>query len=443
MFEKSFEKIKKYSKYFCIFLFIVLIISTIIVRHYRIKNLHSKKKEIETFDNKYNKNTNLQIPRLGSDYASANYDKGLPIIIMKNSKIYYKVKLGVLENGTVSFEICKFIKKYIYPIDVLIYNDYFELFNSLQNEQTDMVFVNEDLLLKSIEKKDKYVLNNLQLNKTQSNKIISKNNPVLESNDDLFNVISPTYYEYMFFLTTKNNNISKMEDIEIPDSQTNESKIIGVWKNSKYYFYILCKNKNIQYLEEKNAKFQIIFYDNLINLFDDFINQKTNGIFLHCHPKNTFINQFMKIDTVKKDLVIIDLYDNSKSKINLSFIDNMKNDIKWLFKDLFNIKRIFEEDTEKKYLNTFKIRSLLVTKGNNAKQQLKNEVVYEFIQNFIKEYQSLNMFIKNWNKENNLDNNDNDSFNIDDIASTPYQLSINKFMKEELIKMNKLEIKQI
>lgn len=155
------------------------------------------------------------------------------------------------------------------------------------------------------------------------------------------------------------------------------------------------------------------------------------------------MNQFMKIDTVKKDLVIIDLYDNSKSKINLSFIDNMKNDIKWLFKDLFNIKRIFEEDTDKKYLNTFKIRSLLVTKGNNAKQQLKNEVVYEFIQNFIKEYQSLNMFIKNWNKENNLDNNDNDSFNIDDIASTPYQLSINKFMKEELIKMNKLEIKQI
>ena len=55
------------------------------------------------------------------------------------------------EDGTVSFEICKFIKKYIYPIDVLIYNDYFELFNSLQNEQTDMVFVNEDLLLKSIE----------------------------------------------------------------------------------------------------------------------------------------------------------------------------------------------------------------------------------------------------------------------------------------------------
>lgn len=437
MFEKGFGKIKKYLKYFCIFLFIVLIISTIIVRHIRILKINSKKKEIETFDNKYKKkNTNLQIPSLGSDYASANYDEGLPIIIMKNSKIYYKVKLGVLENGTISFELCKFIKKYIYPIDVFIYNDYFELFNSLQNNQTDMVFVNEDLLLKSIEKQDKYVLNNLKLDDVKLNKSVAENN------GDLFNVISPTYYEYMFFLTTKNNNISKIEDIEIPDNQTNESKIIGVWKNSKYYFYILCKNKNIQYLEKKNAKFQIIFYDNLINLFDDFINQKTNGVFLHCHPKNTFINQFMKIDTVKKDLVIVDLYDNSKSKINLSFIDNMKHDIKWLFKDLFNIKRIFEEDTEKKYLNTFKIRSLLITKGNNAKQQLKNEVVYEFIQNFIKEYQSLNMFIKNWNKENKLDNNDYDSFNMDDIASTPYQLSINEFMKQELIKMNKLEIKK-
>ena len=75
----------------------------------------------------------------------------------------------------------------------------------------------------------------------------------------------------------------------------------------------------------------------------------------------------------------------------------MKRDINWLFKDHLNIQKVFKDNSNKKYLNTFNIRTLLTINNSTDNKIIKTEIKSEFIDNLIKEYQSLNLFVKNWN----------------------------------------------
>ena len=433
MFQKTIENIKKYLKYIAYILVITLIILTIKFRHERL----SKKNNNEQFTNYKKKNQNLQIPFQNENYP-VNYTNNLPLIVMKNSKAYSMLNLGVLENGTISFELCKFIRKYIYPIRVFTFNNYFDLYNNMINNNIHLSFIPEDILIKSVNRNDKYI--NTVLNLYDNDEL---NNDELNNNLD---IIVPAYYETMFLISTDTNKIYTIEDIEKIDPTTNENKKIGIWNNSKYYFQIVCKNKNIVYDDNSNKKkFNSIYYNDLASLFAAFLSNQINAIFLICHPKNTYLQNFMETDYIKRELILIDFYKNNFSnnidnKLNTAFINNMKTDINWLFKDYFNIQKVFKDNSNKKYLNTFNIRALLTINNSTEDKIIKSEIKSEFIDNIIKEYQSLNLFVKNWNYSINLDNNDDYSFDFNSLSSIPKELNIDEISINKLQKINKLVI---
>tara|TARA_B100000902_G_C27317839_1_gene922446 strand:+ start:110 stop:1414 length:1305 start_codon:yes stop_codon:yes gene_type:complete len=433
MFQKTIENIKKYLKYIAYILVITLIILTIKFRHERL----SKKNNNEQFTNYKKKNQNLQIPFQNEKY-SVNYTNNLPLIVMKNSKAYSMLNFGVLENGTISFELCKFIRKYIYPIKVFTFNNYFDLYNNMINNNIHLSFIPEDILIKSVNKNDKYINTVLNLYDNGELNNDGLNNDGLNNNLD---IIVPAYYETMFLISTDTNKIYTIEDIEKIDPTTNQNKKIGIWNNSKYYFQIVCKNKNIVYDDNSNKKkFNSIYYNDLASLFAAFLSNQINAIFLICHPKNTYLQNFMETDYIKRELILIDFYKNNNDKINTSFINNMKTDINWLFKDNFNIKKVFKENISKKYLNTFNIRTLLTINNSTEDKIIKTEIKLEFIDNLIKEYQSLNLFAKNWNYSINLDNNDDNSFDFNSLSSIPKELNIDEISINKLQKINKLVI---
>lgn len=431
MFQKTIENIKKYLKYIAYILVITLIILTIKFRYERLNNKINNK-STEKFINYKKKNQNLQIP-LQNDKYPVNNNNNLPLIVMKNSKSYSILNLGVLENGTISFELSKFIRKYIYPIKVFTFNNYFDLYNSMINNDIHLSFIPEDILIKSVNRNDKYI--NIELNLNNDDEL---NND--ESNNNL-DIIVPAYYETMFLISTDSNNIYNFEDIEKIDPTTNQNKNIGIWNNSKYYFQIVCKNKNIVYDDNSNKKkFNSIYYDDLASLFAAFLSNQINGIFLICHPKNTYLQNFMDVDYIKRELILIDFYKNNNDKLNTSFINNMKTDINWLFKDHFNIQKVFKDNSNKKYLNTFNIRTLLTINNSTENKIIKKEIKSEFIDNLIKEYQSLNLFVKNWNYAINLDNNDSYSFDFNALGSIPKELNIDNIVSNKLQNINKLDI---
>ena len=451
MFQKTIENIKKYLKYIAYILIITLIILTIKFRYERLNNKNNNNNySKEKFTNYEKKNQNLQIP-LQDDKYPINYTNDLPLIVMKNSKSYSMLNFGVLENGTVSFELCKFIRKYIYPIKVFTFNNYFDLYNSMINNDIHLSFIPEDILIKSVNRNDKYINTVLNLNDNDELNNDDLNNNKL-NNDDLNNnglnnnldVFVPAYYETMFLISTDTNKIYTIEDIEKIDPTTNQNKKIGIWNNSKYYFQIVCKNKNIVYDDNSNKKkFNSIYYNDLSSLFAAFLSNQINAIFLICHPKNTYLQYFMDTDYIKKELILIDFYKNNNDKLNTSFINNMKTDINWLFKDHFNIQKVFKDNSNKKYLHTFKIRSLLTINNLTKTKIIKPDIKKEFINNLIKEYQSLNLFIQNWNYSINLDNNDTNSFDFNALSSIPKELNIDYVVSNKLQNISKLDITNI
>ena len=449
MFQKTIKNIKIYLKYIAYILIIVLILLTIKFRHERL----SKKNKNEEFTNYTKNNQNLQIPFENNKYP-VNDGNNLPLIVMKNSKAYSILNFGVLENGTISFELCKFIRKYIYPIKVFTFNNYFELYSSMINNDIHLSFIPEDLLIKSINKNDRYINTKLYLNTNDENENNEIDNNEIDNNEKDNNlatnkeleILVPGYYETMFLISTDTNKIYEIEDIEKVEPTTNQKRNIGIWNNNEYYFKIICKNKNIIYDDNSNKKkFNSIYYNDLASLFADFLSNKLNAIFLICHPKNTYLQNFMKVDYIKRELILIDFYKNNLSsnidnKLNTAFINNMKKDIKWLFKSNFNIKKVFEEDINKKYLNTFSIRTLLTINNSTKDKIIKKEIKSEFINNLIKEYQSLNLFVKNWNYSFSSDNNDENSFDFNSLSSIPKELNIDEISINKLQKINKLVI---
>ena len=434
MFQKTIENIKKYLKYIAYILVITLIILTIKFRHERL----NKKNNNEQFTNYKKKNQNLQIPFQNEKYP-VNYTNNLPLIVMKNSKAYSMLNFGVLENGTISFELCKFIRKYIYPIKIFTFNNYFDLYNRMINNDIHLSFIPEDLLIKSINKNDKYINTKLNLN---TNNEIDNN----EINNKELEILVPGYYETMFLISTDTNKIYTIEDIEKINPITKQKRNVGIWNNNEYYFKILCKNKNIVYDDNSNKKkFNSIYYNDLASLFAAFLSNQISAVFLICHPKNTYLQNFMETDYIKRELILIDFYKNNSinnidNKLNTAFINNMKRDINWLFKDHLNIQKVFKDNSNKKYLNTFNIRTLLTINNSTDNKIIKTEIKSEFIDNLIKEYQSLNLFVKNWNYSINLDNNDDNSFDFNSLSSIPKELNIDEISINKLQKINKLVI---
>ena len=474
MFQKTIENIKKYLKYIGYILIITLIILTIKFRYERLsKKNNNNNYSKEQFTNYKKKNQNLQIPFQDEKYP-INYTNNLPLIVMKNYKAYSMLNFGVLENGTISFELCKFIRKYIHPIKVFTFNNYFDLYNNMINNNIHLSFIPEDILIKSVNRNDKYIntvlnlydndelnnddelnnnesknnelnnsdLNNNELKNNELNNGELKNNEL--NNNDLKNnldIVVPGYYETMFLISTDTNKIYTIEDIEKIDPTTNQNKKIGIWNNSKYYFQIVCKNKNIVYDDNSNKKkFDSIYYNDLASLFAAFLSNQINAIFLICHPKNTYLQNFMDTDYIKRELILIDFYKNNNDKLNKAFINNMKTDINWLFKDHFNIQKVFKDNSNKKYLHTFKIRSLLTINNLSKTKIIKPEIKKEFINNLIKEYQSLNLFLQNWNYSINLDNNDTNSFDFNALSSIPKELNIDYVVSNKLQNISKLVI---
>ena len=474
MFNKIILKSKKYLYYlfyiFCISIFVL----TIKFRYERLNSTTQKQKNNnkegfinkERFNNKEIINNKERFTNIitknnynKSTYPQANFTENLPIIVLKNNTIYSKIKIGVLQKGCISFEICKFIKKYIYPIDVYYHDSYIDLYNSLINNKIDMTIIPDDLLIKSVLKKDKYV-----------NNLLSSKNSNIE-------VISPLYYETFFFISN-NEKINNFEDITNIDKINNKKIKVGVWANSLYYFYIICKNKNIKY--KTDSKFEYIIIDDLSNLLNELNNNSIDCAFFICHPKNTILTtSVLYSENNNKIFKLINLYSNNNeidySIINDNdnknlFVNNMKKDIKWLFKYRLNLNRLLTNNNN--LVNTFQIRSLLVInenhnlKNKNSKnniknnknniknnknninsnknytknKHIKNNILKEFINNFIDNYHSLSYFIENWNFNNNLQNSDTESFNFKEIASIPKELKINNIMKNKLQNLNMLKM---
>tara|TARA_B100000927_G_scaffold258467_1_gene226914 strand:- start:558 stop:1490 length:933 start_codon:yes stop_codon:yes gene_type:complete len=307
------------------------------------------------------------------------------------------------------------------------------------NNDIHLSFIPEDLLIKSINKNDKYINTKLNLN---TNNEIDNN----EINNKELEIVIPGYYETMFLVSTDTNKIYTIEDIEKIDPITKQKRNVGIWNNNEYYFKILCKNKNIVYDDNSNKKkFNSIYYNDLASLFAAFLSNQINAIFLICHPKNTYLQNFMETDYIKRELILIDFYKNNSinnidNKLNTAFINNMKRDINWLFKDHFNIQKVFKDNSNKKYLNTFNIRTLLTINNSTDNKIIKTEIKSEFIDNLIKEYQSLNLFVKNWNYSINLENNDDNSFDFNSLSSIPKELNIDEISINKLQKINKLVI---
>ena len=74
------------------------------------------------------------------------------------------------------------------------------------NNDIHLSFIPEDLLIKSINKNDKYINTKLNLN---TNNEIDNN----EINNKELEILVPGYYETMFLISTDTNKIYTIEDI--------------------------------------------------------------------------------------------------------------------------------------------------------------------------------------------------------------------------------------
>lgn len=343
------------------------------------------------------------------DQPNINYfpNQGFQPLVFTNTRTYPQLILGSTLPGSIGFLSSQVIQKYIYPFDIQTFNNDKEMINALNSNTIQMGLIREYQLLNYI-----------------------KGNP-----SHTITALVPTYYETLFVLVkglspfTSLNGISKSNILK-------QTTIAYLDRDYDLVKHILEFN-NID-ITQKNEKINLIKYDNILEMIEDYTIDNIDIICICCHPKNTVLQEMM-LNSKNKLLKIIDT--TFQDKIN-KFKNDTKKKVPWIFfTDTYPIIKLPQIISSDNLYSTFQIRSLLVC---NDKLPLEQELMSELTRKLVENYQTLQLNIERWNViiggKMLFDNTDKKSFDFDALSTIPKELNIHLDMVNELKKLKKIEI---
>ena len=249
-------------------------------------------------------------------------DANKPIIINNQISLPVIIYANPAGNGSYHELIANYFRHHIYPIQSTQTLSNIDTLYKFINNEVDIAFISEEILARYIKRDCKYLTRVL----ADAFKIDTS---IPENNLDNSEVLDKLYPELNiealgvgfnvdFYLTVDNfSNIIEFMDIE-------NGKTIGILADSYYFFLKICMayGLSIEIINKITNNGENIA-PTLETLIANFIENKYDGIFIVCHPKNL---QLLKLSLNKK-LRYIHIQKRQKldSRNNLNSLQNLAN----------------------------------------------------------------------------------------------------------------------
>lgn len=369
---------------------LIMIIFMILVTGYKhyTANEHNLEQFTQSFDTKWYIN-----------------DPNKTLII--NNKIDLPIiRYGSRTNGSYEQKVGEYFKHHIYPITITNLVSGLDTIYKFINNNIDIVFINEELLAKYIDKGCKYLTNNISSNLEITNPEIDKLYPPIN-----FSAIGVGFYEDFYFIVNYHSNIIEFLDIKI------STKTIGILADSYYYFIKLCAAYELDITKLKvqiEQTLEQLIYKFKINTYD--------GIFVVIHPKHQQI--------LDMTLNVRTRFIHLQPRENTLFNKKIKKYFETIIPRTVDLNKFHKTENTYSYLNTYSIRMILVIRND-----IPTSTVEYITRNYIDNLAKLRSYI-NTRDISSLEFNYNElvSFNNKIPLSTGAR---NVYIEEGLIKLER------
>ena len=299
---------------------------------------------------------------------------GFKTLVLTNTDSWPILSLGTLSQGSVSNLVGQYMRKLIYPVKLQICKSGLEILSELGSGNLDLGWVREPALLS-----------------------MNKNAPADLS---LISIISPAYFETIYFIGGNHSIISSITDLGRKFSKPPQ---IGILTDAKPYWDAIIKAHMINtiggYIENLD--------DDLSKLLVLLESKQLDGVFMLVHPNDTRFQAYMKTNNTKFLSImpatkypiaksIQSPYNPDTTDLIAKFRDDMRIFIPWIFDETVELgKPVSRKElaNASSVYYTYKIRSYLcVSRELGRNTTLLNKIIPRWLTN----YQSMNLLLNEW-----------------------------------------------
>ena len=350
-------------------------------------------------------------------------------------------------------KVVEYIKRKVYPVVTLETISSIDTIHQLINDNLDIAFVNEELLLRYYNKDCNYLKQYLNEKYRTATEIEDKINYQIKPLN--FSVISTAFYQDMYLFVPVNSKLRYFWDFATLKNQT-----IGVYRDSYYYFKKLMKAYIIDKTFKNQNDISIEIYDDPDKMIQDFKDEEINGFFIVSHPKNQILLKLTKETEVRLLHLQKRLQDKTNEEeedekfaefgedmtqeerlnalTNAAIIEpNMKNDFNIIIKKVFqsivprsiNLNSFYKTANPYTYVETYSLKMVLVMR-NKVTEKYGKMLINNYFDNLENIKNDINM---------NYMNIDVDNYNIidfdykDTISFYKYDLPIHPLVKDKYV----------
>lgn len=327
------------------------------------------------------------------------------------------LRLATAQNNTYPYQLGLYFRHNIYPTKIIITKGSVENIKLLLNNEVDLAFVDEDILVNIIleehKKQPKQLLNIVQHN--------SETNSIFKD----IHYLAMLYYQYLFGITKKGTNIVNWDDLN-----NRNVGVLDIYSASNYHLY-----KLIKLTKQSNSNFNpnIITYDSLQNLALALKSDEIEAIYITTNQKNFMLRDLSD----ELELRFISPFHNT---LNTKLPNNQKElqkqylariQFKNLFDKTLNLNYFYKNINLNNHIKTKASRMILV-----ASNKLKNNTnLYEIlVKNFISNINGLQKHINSHKSDIGNDrmimNDITDAFKFEDQASINKEIEIHTRAKK-------------
>lgn len=347
-------------------------------------------------------------------------------------------------------KVVEYMKRKVYPVTTLETISSIDTIHQLLNDNLDIAFINEEVLLRYHNQDCNYLKEYLNKNYRNSSEIDNEQNYKFKPLN--FSVVSTAFYQDMYLFVPVNSKLRYFWDFTYIKNQK-----IGVFRDSYYYFGKLLRAYIIDKTFKNNDDITIEIYDDTDKMIQDFKDEEINGFFIVSHPKNQVLLKLTKENEVR----LLHLQKRPLDRTNeqekeekfqeyggftkeerldiltnkAKNVPNMKNDFNITVKKVFqsiiprsiNLNSFYKTANPYSYVETYSLKMVLVMK-NSVTKKYGNMLINNYFDNLENIKNDINM---------NYMNIDVDNYNIidfdykDTISFYKYDLPIHKLARRK------------
>lgn len=311
-----------------------------------------------------------------------------------NQPIY---KLGTANKGTYPEKFGFFMRRVIYPVEVLLTGGTLENIRLILDGTIDLALVDEDILLNSVIKDKRF------------EQISGFTKPLDPSS---ISGVAVLYDQFMFLITAQFSNISSWDNIK-------KRKIGVLNKLSNSYIHF------IKILDITNLlnSVSIMEFDNQDDMFEALKNKTIDAFYITTNQKNKGLLDLSKsiklrfispLDT-KGNLIM------TSSDDKTAFKDLLKKQFRYVFPKTVDLNYFYSNINTTSYINTLSSRIVLI-----ANPRIPKEDIYTIVFNIIESLIPLQLDINKYLYDVKLNNIVSNAFEFDALASFPKEIPLHE-----------------